>query len=354
MGVWDTSTPSGSDPIAQGDDRIREAKAAIEEALSYEGTFPGPTPASAPTFIPKILKGNTASRPAASANYPGRPYFNSQVGVLQRVLDDGSNWEDIFKNPATQAIHAAVAASLASVAGVVTLPETGNAFSVTGTEAVTSIAGWSAGAVIVQWASARNVVHSSALKLRGSIDRKVVAGDIAVFFFDGAASCSEISFYGAGMGKEVGESIMWNGDTAPAGFLEENGASELRTDYPGLFAKIGTKFGAADGTHFNRPDSRGYFIRGYDHSAGNDPDAAARTAMNSGGDTGDKVGTLQADDYKAHTHTLANVGGTTAAVTGSGTNIVQAGSNTASGTSPATGGNETRPKNATKMFCIKY
>jgi microcystin-dependent protein len=35
-----------------------------------------------------------------------------------------------------------------------------------------------------------------------------------------------------------------------------NGNSLLRADYPDLFTAIGTQYGAADGTHFNIPDTR--------------------------------------------------------------------------------------------------
>jgi len=33
MGVWSTTTPAGSDLLSQGDDKIREMKLAIQEAL---------------------------------------------------------------------------------------------------------------------------------------------------------------------------------------------------------------------------------------------------------------------------------------------------------------------------------
>lgn len=46
------------------------------------------------------------------------------------------------------------------------------------------------------------------------------------------------------------------GTVAPSNWLLCDGASLLRTDYPRLFAVIGTTFGAADGTHFNVPDLR--------------------------------------------------------------------------------------------------
>lgn len=42
----------------------------------------------------------------------------------------------------------------------------------------------------------------------------------------------------------------------PSGWLECNGQSLLRADYPDLFAELGTQWGAVDGTHFNIPDYR--------------------------------------------------------------------------------------------------
>lgn len=348
--AWDATLPADNEAISQGASRIRTLKSDLATALSTEGTFPGPDTAN-PKFYVKLNAGTTAARPAASANYPGRPYVNTTTGSLQRVKDDGSAWEDVMLSPSSAAIHAAVAASLASVAGVVTLPETGNAFNVTGTEAVTSIAGWSAGIVIIKWSSARNITHSSTLVLRQAVDRLVVADDVSIFQFSAAATCREIGFYGAGMGKLVGESIMWNSETVPAGFLEENGASLLRADYPGLFAVIGTAHGAADASHFNLPVSTGRFPRGWDHGAGTDPDAASRTAAASGGATGDHVGTLQADGNLAHTHSTSGTQGNTVNADGASSGFCNSFTST---TSTSSGGNEARPKNVAKMFIIKY
>ena len=46
------------------------------------------------------------------------------------------------------------------------------------------------------------------------------------------------------------------------GWLFCDGRSMLRTDYPNLFAVIGTTFGAVDGTHFTLPDYQGRFLSG--------------------------------------------------------------------------------------------
>jgi len=94
-------------------------------------------------------------------------------------------------------------------------------------------------------------------------------------------------------------------DSVPAGWLECDGSAVSRTTYATLFSAIGTVFGVGDGsTTFNVPDLRGQFIRGYDHGAGTDPDAASRTDSGDGSTTGDNVGTKQADDFEAHDHTI--------------------------------------------------
>ena len=59
---------------------------------------------------------------------------------------------------------------------------------------------------------------------------------------------------------------------APVGWLKANGAAVSRTTYAGLFAVLGTYYGAGDGsTTFNLPDLRGEFIRSYDDRRGVDP-----------------------------------------------------------------------------------
>lgn len=59
--------------------------------------------------------------------------------------------------------------------------------------------------------------------------------------------------------------------TAPTGWLVANGALVSRTTYAGLFAAIGTTYGAGDGsTTFALPDLRGEFIRALDLGRGVD------------------------------------------------------------------------------------
>lgn len=85
-------------------------------------------------------------------------------------------------------------------------------------------------------------------------------------------------------GVPSGSILYWGTSVAPAGFLKCDGTSYLRASYASLFAVIGTTYGSVDGTHFNVPDLRGYFVRGLDEGRGVDPGRA--------------IGTNQADAFQ--------------------------------------------------------
>ena len=94
----------------------------------------------------------------------------------------------------------------------------------------------------------------------------------------------------------------------PSGFLLCDGSAVSRTTYATLFAAIGTAHGNGNGsTTFHLPDYRGRFLRGKDGAVGRDPDAAGRTAMNSGGATGDNVGSVQLDALQQMTGVITNL-----------------------------------------------
>lgn len=104
----------------------------------------------------------------------------------------------------------------------------------------------------------------------------------------------------------------------PPGWLPCDGRLAKSSDYPALYAAVGTGWG--DGsvgpggvqenppnsdTDFNLPDLRGVFLRGAAQTSPRDPDAASRTTSGAGGNTGqsaDGVGSYQADELKAHNH----------------------------------------------------
>jgi microcystin-dependent protein len=145
--------------------------------------------------------------------------------------------------------------------------------------------------------------------------------------------------------------MAYAGATIPAGWMLCDGAAVSRTGATAdLFAAIGTAWGSGNGsTTFNLPDMRGLFLRGVDGSAGKDPDTSTRTASNPGGNTGNAVGSVQGDELESHSHTISGVGSQALAGLGLASLLSPGG---ASATN-ATGGQETRPKNAYVYYIIK-
>jgi microcystin-dependent protein len=145
-------------------------------------------------------------------------------------------------------------------------------------------------------------------------------------------------------------------NSAPAGWLAADGSNVNRTTYASLFSAISTTYGAGDGsTTFALPDLRGYFVRG---SGTNSDSTAAGT-----------FGTKQADELKAHTHSVTDPGHTHGtdpyATNQAGSQIgytspltSRFGDDTGSSTTgisiQSTGGTETRPKNIALLYCIKF
>ena len=127
----------------------------------------------------------------------------------------------------------------------------------------------------------------------------------------------------------------------PAGYLRCDGAAVSRITYSALFSEIGIIYGAGNGsTTFNLPDLRGSFIRGIDNT-GSGP---------KGFDTGRVLGSYQADEFKAHTHSYNTRLGYQPQ-SGSATPCWWFDQTTQTG---ATGGAETRPKNVALVPVIKF
>lgn len=171
----------------------------------------------------------------------------------------------------------------------------------------------------------------------------------------------------------TGSSILFNGTTAPSGFIAEDGSLISRTTYAVLwtFAQASGNLAANDGvwdkgmfspgdgsTTFRIPDSRGYFVRGWDNGAGVD--------------TGRAFGSSQSDQFQTHTHALSDPGHFHT----SSFNSPSLAGGGISGAGPSTGGfnkqtdtdvtnivigapntgktgTETRPLNIAKLWCIK-
>ena len=161
-------------------------------------------------------------------------------------------------------------------------------------------------------------------------------------------------------GCPIGGGFMWYG--LPSKIPTNCRICDNSTLAIASFAKLSENLGNAWGTsggNLNLPDLRGRFPRGVDGGAANDPDRAGRTAANAGGNTGDAVGSVQADDLSSHLHgsgtnaSYVNGNGSTAYGTRNlGTHAGQVSATNQINTT-STGGNETRPKNANVYFVIR-
>jgi microcystin-dependent protein len=158
----------------------------------------------------------------------------------------------------------------------------------------------------------------------------------------------------------TGSVVAYVGATAPTGWLLCNGQSVLSSSYPNLSAVIyvgdaynsntsilygykstdsGGVTRSTAGTYIKVPDLRGEFIRGFDSSRGVDSGRAWATA--------------QADAFKSHNHGI-DYGTTTggAGFLGVAGYIDNAGTNNT--VINSAGGDETRPRNITMNYIIKY
>lgn len=141
----------------------------------------------------------------------------------------------------------------------------------------------------------------------------------------------------------VGTMAAFPVNKIPPGFLELDGSVKSIAVYPDLAAFLGTAFNKGDegGGNFRLPESRGEFLRGWDHGRGVD--------------TGRVVGSWQDHAFQNHLHALRQTV-TTATSTGTGLAVVISGSGTGANSDvPMTGnvGNETRPRNLAVVWCIK-
>ena len=134
----------------------------------------------------------------------------------------------------------------------------------------------------------------------------------------------------------VGSVSAFAMSAAPTGWLACSGQAVSRTTYADLFAKIGTTYGAGNGsTTFTLPDLRGEFVRGFDDGRGID--------------AGRKIGSAQDDDLRSHTHSYFQVSGGGGGQTSGGGSSYNREVSTSN-----TGGTETRPRNIALLYCIKY
>ncbi len=182
-------------------------------------------------------------------------------------------------------------------------------------------------------------------------------------------------------GVPVGTVIPFAGPSTkiPDGWLICDGSSYdgSNAEYSQLYNIIGLTWGGS-GSSFRVPDLRGQFLRGVDGGQGIDNDASSRTSKYAGGNSGDNVGSYEAENFKSHNHATTennhthgyndiyySESGGTVDVNGHGsgdTDGDNGGYQIARTTDGAktnlsinnSGGNETRPDNAAVYYIIKY
>jgi len=161
----------------------------------------------------------------------------------------------------------------------------------------------------------------------------------------------------ASIAAPIGSIMMWPLDTIHDDYYEMNGDAKDTTTDADLFAVIGYTYGGS-GSSFNLPDYRGYFPRGKDSGATNDPDAGSRTDRGDG-TTGDVVGSKQDDAFQGHGHNV-NTSGAGGSLTANATTAGGAWKDIAgtptnlAGHGTARKSSETRSKNVSVVFGIKY
>lgn len=136
----------------------------------------------------------------------------------------------------------------------------------------------------------------------------------------------------------VGSMIGFPVDKVAPGFLELDGSVKSAATYPDLATFLGGAFNKGDegAGNFRLPESRGEFLRGWDHGRGVD--------------AGRAIGTWQEDMFKSHTHRL-QYGNQAGGGLGS-PGYAYPGVMSSTGIE-TTGGLETRPRNLAVMWCIK-
>jgi microcystin-dependent protein len=153
----------------------------------------------------------------------------------------------------------------------------------------------------------------------------------------------------------VGEIRTFASDKCPVGWLPCDGAEFTSSgQHEALFRAISTRWGARDSQHYNVPDLRGLFLRGWNGPIRNLDVAVAiaddgRTALWPGGmEAG--VGSVQEDAVQHHTHTMRfSSAGDSNNAAAFGTNTNSPGHTSISSDL----GKETRPRNAYVLYCIK-
>ena len=151
----------------------------------------------------------------------------------------------------------------------------------------------------------------------------------------------------------VGTMVAFPVDKIAPGFLEVDGSVKSIAAYPDLAAFLGTAFNKGDegASNFRLPESRGEFLRGWDHGRGVDAGRAIGSAQLDALQnlTGSLGSVLDVQSSASGAFTVA-ASGTGAYATGNTGNYKQF---TFDASKVARTSTETRPRNLAVMWCIK-
>ena len=133
---------------------------------------------------------------------------------------------------------------------------------------------------------------------------------------DGSVTAAKLDSAAVSVLMPTSTILPYAGASAPTGYFLCDGSAKSRTTYAGLFAIIGTTYGAGDNsTTFNIPDLRGRVIAGQDDMGGS---SANRLTTAKSGINGDNLGAsggledhqLTESQLPSHTHYAVKVNAT--------------------------------------------
>ncbi len=155
--------------------------------------------------------------------------------------------------------------------------------------------------------------HATTLICPGGQDIVAAAGDTFIVVSNASSAARIYSYQRAAevpATVPIGAVMDYAGTTAPSFWLFCYGQTLVRTEYPALFAAIGTTFGSTDSSNFKLPDCRGRIRAGKDNMGGT---AASRITTAGGAVDGATLGavggsesvTLLETNLPTHTHSFS-------------------------------------------------
>lgn len=329
-------------------------------------TLPAPPAGGAPGFF-------TAGNPGIGqpATVPGYEWFNGVqeelIGLIARGGITASNADLAQVRKSLDRLFGGALSSYSANttltvddAGLVLVNASGGARTITLPEA-NALGGRPIQITIVKTdisANAVTVQRAGSDTINGQTSLLIAVGNRVTFMSDGVNTWFTVAG-NPEVQVQVGTIIETSLASPPAGYVAANGALLSRISFAALFNAANAsglvseaswsangwgRYAVGDGsTTFRVPDLRGEFRRGLDSGRGVDPSRG--------------IGTSQAGAIESHTHGPAS--GSSSFIgnqsgTGAALGTTQTPGLLSVGSTGATGGAETRPRNIATLVCIKF